>query len=337
MCSAMLQRVSCVVLGLSLAVAATASSINPFDFNVFSLGSIGTSVAPYRSDFQGIAGVYGKAYFSGFSLHDVAEAGPQTPYSLYAGDDVRITGAINNGGVEVAGNLYMNGASINGPVSGGGELYGTGGSVAGPVTLGGTTHTGWAVTFAGPVVTNARFTPTVDLSDLSSFFMATNTWASAQPDSTLAVSEWGQLKVALTSGINTVTLTSAQLNNAWGIAVTGPSDATLIINVPDQHVAFDSLTWNYTGGVDSSRALMNLVQADDLALSGGNHLVNILAPRTDVNFNYGVLTGNLIVGSLAGGGQVNAGRFGGEVPEPGTLALLLVVAAGMACRRASAR
>ena len=59
-------------LGLTLGFGAQttqAADINPFNFNVYSLGDIGTSGSGYGSDYQGVAGAAGSAYFTNFSLN----------------------------------------------------------------------------------------------------------------------------------------------------------------------------------------------------------------------------------------------------------------------------
>ncbi|MCC6581417.1 MAG: choice-of-anchor A family protein [Phycisphaeraceae bacterium] len=319
----------CVTLVITLSLLpakAQADAVNPWAFNVYSLGDIGTSGSGYGSDYQGAAGAAGNAYFSGFSLNDL-NYDVVPGYSLHTGGNVSIMGSINNGGIDAGGNVAINGASVFGNVSAAGNLTGTGGTITGNASLGGNKLVGPAVTVTGSLTQNTSYTPLVDFNSVSSFFSNYNTYVSSLADTTGIINSFGELQINAASGINVVSLASTTLNSAWGVTISGPSDAIVYINLTDASAAFDSLVWSYSGGVTSSDALLNLVDADTLALSGGNHLINILAPDTDVTFSYGLVTGNLVAGNLYGGGQVNHGFFDGptpSVPEPASMAGLLL-------------
>jgi len=310
-----------LLCGLGL-VARAAGDLCPFDFNVYALHDIGTPTQGYGSDFQGRAGAGGSAYFTGFSLHDDPAAGPSSPYSLYVGGDVYLSGQINNGGIEAGANVYINHAGVNGTIRAGGNLGGLGGSVAGDAYLGGQFTGGPSVTVAGTVASLTAFAPSFDLAGTSQYFLSLSQSAGALASNRSVVTQYGQLQIDLLPGLNTVSLTSAQLDQAWGVRISGPADATLVVNVPDTAVRFDSLQWDYVGGMSASRALLNMPNALTLQLSGGNHSVNFLAPYADTTFSSGLVTDNLIAGSLQGGGQVNWGQFTGQVPEPATLGVL---------------
>jgi len=308
-------------------------TFDPFEFNVFSLGDIGAASAAYHSDFQGIAGLGGDAYFSSFSLHDIATAGPGTPYSLYAGGDVRITGSINNGGIEAGGSVFINGANVDGTIRAGGNLDGTGGTVLGDAILGGSDLTGFPVTVHGTVSTDVSFESSQDVSEVGDFFLDASNLIGGMPATTPTGLRYGEILIDLQPGINVAEISSAVLNAAWGVRITGPADATLYINVPDASVAFNSLVWNYQNGMSAEHTLLNLANAETFGLSNGDHQVNILAPRADTYFPHGLVTGNLIAGSLTGGGQVNDGGFRGEIPEPATLGLLSIGACALLLAR----
>jgi choice-of-anchor A domain-containing protein len=324
-------KTTALVVSFLLSLPAFGTVINPFAFNVFTVGDIGTTDTGYSSDFQGVAATGGNAYFQNFSLHDVASAGPGTPYSLYAGGDVRIGGSINNGGIEAAGSVYINGASVYGDVSAGGDLLGTGGNVYGAAHLGGQDQTGNEVTVRDGVSQDSPFSPTLPLASLADYFLGTSAYLGSLSATTTYNNQWGELRINLEPGLNIVDIASADLNAAWGIRVNGGSDSILVINVPDGTVEFDSITWDYRGNASPSRTLLNAGNATSMQFTSGNHMVNILAPRADVNFPHGLLTGNLIAGNLTGGGQVNAGYFTGDIiPEP---ASILLIFAALATRR----
>lgn len=296
----------------SSAVAITSASF-PFDpkhFNVFAGGNIGSAQQPYGSDYQGIAGVTGDFYASGFSLHDIAASGPGTGVSLYAGGNVMIAGSINNGGVQAGGNVTVHNASIFGNVNAGGDLNGPGGTVHGNATLGGTKTTGNPLTVTGSVTPNTPFTPTIDLNLVANYFQEVSDGFSAMATS-VASSEtlWGgEMNVTLNSGLNILNLTAAQFNPLWELDVTGGPDSFLVVNILDSGtISLDALTF-ILNGIGQDDILINIANASALNFSGGQW-VSILAIDSMVHFSSGVLAGNLITGNLTGGGQVNDGFF----------------------------
>jgi choice-of-anchor A domain-containing protein len=313
------------LLTLSIPLAAT----NPWDFNVYTLQNIGTQQNPYGSDFQGIAGSGGDDYFSGFSLN--ALTGPFV-YSLYSGGNVNFqNGSISNGGIEALGNVTVNSASVSGNIHGGGNLFGNSGSINGSVILGGQNFKGPSLSVSGPIQTNVPFVPSLDLLSVSNFFAsASQTWGGLAPTATWN-NVYGQIVVSnLSSGKNVVNLSLSDLNSAWGIALNGPSDAYVIINILDAAVnnaLIHDITFNLSGGLTKDGVLYNLPNAESLLLSGGQYL-SILAPFADVTHNPGLVTGNLVAENLYGSGQVNLGSFIGfkdyhvGVPEPSTYLIL---------------
>ena len=88
----------------------------------------------YGSDIQGATGSVGDAYFNGFAGRTNAGSFFEPGGRLYGGGNLRLSGSVNNGGVNVAGTVTMNGASIYGGVTGGGNLGGSGGTVYGDGT-----------------------------------------------------------------------------------------------------------------------------------------------------------------------------------------------------------
>jgi choice-of-anchor A domain-containing protein len=134
---------------------------------------------------------------------------------------------------------------------------------------------------------------------------------------------FGELIVNASGPLTVVNFSTSDFINAYGIRIVG--SGSVICNVPGSSLAFASKTWTYTNGASNANTLLNLNQAQTLNLSGGN-TVNILAANAATNFSSGLVTGNLIVGSLTGSGQVNWSQlsgFGGGsvVPAPGVLAL----------------
>lgn len=332
--SNLFRKAASVAAVVSIAGAASAGPINIWDFNVFSRSTIGGPGSGYGSDFQGASGAVGSAWFNGFSAKDVAGTSPSLARGFYGGGDFTLSGAVTNDGIEVAGSVYMNHASISGPVFAGGSLNGLGGTINGPVTLGGTKLVGPAVTVNGTLTQNAPFSPTIDLTDVSNQFLTLSNYAAGLSPTTTAASQWGEILITANDPITVVELAAADLAAAWGVKISGAG--TVIINLLGETVTFASKTWTYADGASSSTTLLNLNEATTFNLSGGEHALAILAPNAATHFSSGLVTGNLVVGSLTGGGQVNwnpNGGFTGLIPAPGTAALACLSAGIMAARR----
>jgi choice-of-anchor A domain-containing protein len=175
----------------------------------------------------------------------------------------------------------------------------------------------------------------VDHLALSVFFKSTSEMIGSWDATGSLVNIYGALSFHGTGGINVVTITASELLNAWGFTINAPEDAVVYINVVNDDgspVNLDSTGWAYAGGIAAGNVLLNLPEAESLNLTSSNN-VNILAPFASTVFNHGLITGSLVVGNLEGSGQVNLGHFmaGGSaggtpnpVPEPGTMALMLV-------------
>ena len=113
----------------------------------------------------------------------------------------------------------------------------------------------------------------------------------------------------------------------------GAGGRHLYINVPDSNVLFDSLLWVYEGGIEPQNTLLNMPNATNLQFTG-SHVVNVLAPLADAYCPAGLVTGNLIVGDLQGGIQVNLGHFRSViVPEPASLCVLAMSGIALLRRR----
>lgn len=315
-------------------MAGSASAADIWDFNVFSRSTIGTSSSGYGSDFQGAAGAVGSAWFNGFSLNDVAAASPSLSRAFYGGGDFSIGGTVTQDGIEVAGSVFVNWATINGPVYAGGNLGGFGGTVNGDVSIAGTKTVGPILTVNGALNESAPFNVTLDVNTVSAQFLGISNYAANLAPTTAATNTFGQLIVNASGPLTVVDIAAADLTSIWGVKVVG--GGTVVLNVTGTSVSFGSLTWTYEGGASSAMTLLNLNEATTFNLSGGEHKVAILAPNAATHFSSGLVTGNLVVGSLTGSGQVNwngGGGFQGDVPAPGTAVLALAGAGLMAARR----
>lgn len=313
-------------IGATAAVALAASAhaaVNYWDFNVFSRSTIGTANQPYGSDYQGASGAVGNAFFNGFTVRGVSGTSPSLTEGFYGGANFSLGGSVNNGGIETAGTVTLTSASVAGNIFAGGNLAGTRGTVMGNVRLGGIKTASNQLTINGTLTQNSTFTPTVNLNDVSSYFAGVGSYAAGLSPTTSYTNNFGELIVNASGPLTVVNFNTSDFINAYGIRIVG--SGSVICNVPGSSLTFASKTWTYTNGASNANTLLNLNQAQTLNLSGGN-TVNILAANAATNFSSGLVTGNLIVGSLTGSGQVNwsqLGGFGGGsvVPAPGVLAL----------------
>ncbi|MBL7219323.1 MAG: choice-of-anchor A family protein [Phycisphaerae bacterium] len=300
-------------------------------FNVYSLGDIGNSSAPYHSDFQGAAGAAGDVYFAQFSLADVeAPAG----YSMHVGGAARLGGGSYYGSVEAGGNVDLGFLDISGSVLSGGDVSNFGGgTIKGDVIAAGSVSLSQQMTVYGDKLSGVPYSPMVDHAAMSEFFRATSDSIGAMSATTVATNSWGMLRINAQGGDNVVTLDAAVLRNAWGLSITGPADAVVYVNVLNETVALDWTGWEYRGGISAGDVLLNMPNATRLTLSSAN-AVNILAPDAETYFGAGLIEGVLVVGGLQGGGQVNLGGFDhAPVPEPATMVLLLSASGAVVPRR----
>ncbi|MBX3379929.1 MAG: choice-of-anchor A family protein [Phycisphaeraceae bacterium] len=305
------------------------AAVSYWDFNVFSRSTIGSANQAYGSDFQGASGAVGNAYFSGFAAKTNANSSASLANGFYGGGDFRLSGSVNNGGISVAGNVTMNGASITGPVWGGGNLGGSGGSVNGNVSIAGTKTTGNQLTVNGSLNTGQAYAAALNLVAVSSYFQNAGNYAASLAPTGSYVNQWGELIINASGPLSVVNVNTSDFINAWGIRVVG--NGAVVINVAGTNLNFASKTWNYQNGASSVSTLLNLNDATTINMSGG-HNVNILAANANTSFSSGVVTGNLIVGSLMGSGQVNWNDLGGFsgtalIPAPG--AAFVIAGAGL--------
>jgi choice-of-anchor A domain-containing protein len=319
---------------LILATAAQATHMDYFDFNVVSLGDIGMPSSEFKGDIDGRTVALGSAWFKGAQLHG-QYSGPYTPYSLYSGGNIKLTGGVYNGGIEALGNVTIQGGSVGsslvaGSIVAGGSLMGNGGSIAGDVTLTGQNLAGNGLNIAGVVTEGMPFSPTLDLQDLGQFFLDNSSVLGAMTDTLVPAINGDQLYFSAVSGVNIVSFAGGDLQPGGSLTIDAPADAVVYINLLGSAITLDDLNIDYTGGISSASVLMNMPEATSLDLGGG-HTLNILAPHADTYFATGVFEGSLIVGGLTGKGSIRQGSFSGTapilIPEPGSLVTMLVLAA----------
>lgn len=182
------------------------------------------------------------------------------------------------------------------------------------------------VSVSGTLETRQVYTPLFDVADVSSYFYNFGESATAMTPTSTYANNWGELVINAVGPLTVVNVATADFTSAWGVRVVG--GGAVVVNVGGSSVSFASKTWTYQNGASNASTLLNMSQATTLTISGG-HNVNILAANAATQFSSGTVTGNMIVGSLAGIGTVNwnsEGGFSGAdyVPAPGGLAIFAV-------------
>lgn len=310
------------VASIALACSTACGAVNYWDFNVFSRSTIGTPGQGYGSDFQGASGAVGDVNFNGFTVKGVGGTSPSLARGFYGGGNFTLQGSVDHDGIEVAGNVTLNSGSVNGIVRAGGNLGGSSGSVNGNAWLGGIKTTGNPLTVSGSLNENEPFSPTVNLGAVSSYFANVGNFAANHAPTTNFSMNFSQMVINATGPLTVVNITAANLAGVWGIHVVG--GGTVVVNLAGTNLNLTGLTWSYAGGSSAQKTLLNMNQATSINMQGSNE-VNMLAANAAVNFSSGLVTGNLIVGSLTGSGQVNWGggfEGGSDIPSAGGVSVL---------------
>ena len=104
-------------------------------FSVYAIGDIGTAADPYDfSEFQGITGAGGSAYFDNFFINSGSVVGP---FGLIAGDSLSFTNGTVNGGVSSGGTVSIGSVEINGNVNTGSTFNAVDSTINGNLTTAG--------------------------------------------------------------------------------------------------------------------------------------------------------------------------------------------------------
>lgn len=108
---------------------------------------------------------------------------------------------------------------------------------------------------------------------------------------------------------------SASELDVSSITVTAPTESTVIINVSGSSADVSYLGMSLSGGITANRILWNFADATSLNLTGISFQGSALAPRADVNFNWGNFEGTLVARNIRGTGEFHHYPFQGNLPD----------------------
>ena len=112
--------------------------------------------------------------------------------------------------------------------------------------------------------------------------------------------------------LNVFKVSGNELTKSTYMDIHVPNGAVVLVNVTG-----DSINWSgglTVTGTDVSNVLYNFYKARQLRIHGIDVRGSILAPRAEVIFNDGLISGQLIAKSMRGTGQLNNYPFVGNIP-----------------------
>jgi choice-of-anchor A domain-containing protein len=280
--------------------------------------------------------------------------GAASTYNLLSLSDFNAGNSSIGGAVAVAGNMRASTFSINGQGAAretlvvGGNLNYNQASVNGRVAVGGQLNATSTNLLAGQSTTGS--TP-VDFASLTQQMQALSSALSQLSATGTTGNQYGGLKFTGThSAVEVFSITGDALSAySWGALEGLQAGSTVLINVSGK-------TADVHGGIPSElsryNVLYNFFEAETLNISGTALYGSVLAPDALVQGGNGQINGNVVAGNWNSSITLNAGHYfnttevanfalgsapsfggglivgapstpvGGEVPEPGALALM---------------
>ena len=329
-----MRRFFCALIGLAtLGQAARADWVGlgpAADYNEFVLGSSNR----FNSDVQGRVAVGGSLVLTNMSIATKVPAGDNL---LVGGNLVQTNGSVN-------GNAQVRGSATLTNVSTAGATY----YVNDPMNS--TTNNGATIT--SPSNLSANFFPDAGtmLVDESTYLggLANTGGPAVVMFGNQLFFDAGNANFALFHITATQLRTAGQLNY-----ISNSANTTFVIDVDDDGTSYGiANTGTMFSGANPSNVGHVLYNFYETNATPGNNTLSlssvygsVLAPLAAVSFNNGGFNGQLIAGSLDGNGESHVtynGNPGGDptkfvgtiptraVPEPGSLALVLIGSAGAA-------
>lgn len=136
--------------------------------------------------------------------------------------------------------------------------------------------------------------------------------------------EWGHLELIGTDEyLNVFNVNGNLLSAANNFTIDAPAGATVIVNVYGDSVSlfggFQVLN------TDKKNVILNFVEATYLKVSGIDVRAAVLAPKAKLDFPAGLITGQVVVKSMYGAGQINLSLFEGVIRRDTSIANVATV------------
>jgi len=126
--------------------------------------------------------------------------------------------------------------------------------------------------------------------------------------------EYGHIALTGTAaGLNVFNVDGDDLLTANNFTIDVPAGAVVVVNISGTETRiFGGFEVN---GTTKDKVLLNFYEAEELTFSGIDVRATVLAPKAALTFPAGIVTGQLIVKSMTGSGQVNLCPFTGSLPQ----------------------
>ena len=249
------------------------------DFNLFLFGDLSQP----SSDTEGAVAVGGNANLANYSIGDKLSSNPRRYDLIVAGDLIFKSGAVSRGSALVGGKASLG-----------------------------------TVSFEGELV---HGTPSIDFKLTRELIMNESRRLGGLPTTSATHFEsWGQPRGGLDlSGdnqtLNVFSISSEDLSRSYSLIINVPAASKVVVNISGSNVAIKNMDIRLNG-TTRNKVLFNFLNCTQLHVSGVSIEGSILAPNAHIDFQSGVVRGQVIAESLKGQGQINNNPIDAPTEEP---------------------
>jgi choice-of-anchor A domain-containing protein len=250
------------------------------------------------------------------------DLGLAAPFGVFAAHGFAGTsGGAVQGALAAGGDVSLSGYAVGTLLSGGGlsSALVSGGNLA--MTASGVTGDAWVAgtaSLSSSSVSGALHAPAthLDFAGAQSHLLALSTQLAAlSANGTVTVRSNGTTLSGADPSLDVFALTTAALAAAPDLIVSVPASAVAVINVTGAAGQLLNTAF-HPGALSPQQLVLNFPAATSLAISGVGLGASVLAPLAAVRFDNGVLQGQVLAGSFAGGGQVALDPLVSCIPLP---------------------